>query len=621
SFEDEQVAALLNERYVAIKVDREERPDLDEIYMTAVQLMTGQGGWPMSVFLMPDRRPFFGGTYFPKDDRYGRPGFIRVLTSLSETWKNDPKQMTEGAEKLTEALRENARRDYAAAGELPTFDELLRQGANELRSQLDPKWGGFGSAPKFPRSMGIELLLRAFARFGDARHLEAATLTLDHMAMGGMYDHVGGGFHRYSVDDEWLVPHFEKMLYDNASLAALYVQGWQATGKAFYRRVARETLDYVMRDMTDERTGAFYSTLDADSEGHEGKFYVWQVEEIKAALGGRDGKEFCERYDITTRGNFEGTNIPHLSKPLEDELDVAGIAAVRANLDTLFHERLKRVHPLRDDKVLTSWNALMVSALAQAGLAFDEPRYREAAVRAMEFLTTTMMEGGRVLHAYRGGKAHIDGYLEDYAYLLAAALDTWEASFDPKWLERAREIAGAMMERFADPDGGFFNTAGNDPALITRMKEVFEGATPSPNGVAAYALARLAKYTNEPRYREAAEGSLRSFGLALGRAPAVVGNLVFAYAQLAGGPKEIALVGSDAQTTPLLDEVCSRYLPGRALARFDPANGDAPALPLLKGKDLVDGKAAAYVCENYGCKKPVTEPSELAALLEAAPAR
>lgn len=619
SFEDEQVAALLNEHYVAIKVDREERPDLDEIYMTAVQLMTGQGGWPMSMFLMPDRRPFFGGTYFPKEDRYGRPGFMRVLSHLAQTWKEDPKQITEGAEKLTEAVRENAKRDFASEGDLPPFEEVLRQGANELRSQFDPKWGGFGNAPKFPRSLSIELLLRAYARFGDERHLEAATVTLNGMALGGMYDHVGGGFHRYSVDDQWLVPHFEKMLYDNASLATVYTMAWQLTGKAFYERVVRETLDYVLRDMTDPETGAFYSTLDADSEGHEGKFYVWQVDEVKAVLGGNRGKAFCERYDITTHGNFEGANIPHLKQPLEDELSAGEIAALRADRDALFHERLKRIHPLRDDKVLTSWNALMVSALGKAGIAFDDSRYHDAAVRAMEFLTDTMMDGDTILHAYRHGKAHIEGYLEDHAYLLAAALDTFEASTDLRWLDTAVGLADTILDNFSDTDGGFFNTAVGDSSLITRMKEIFEGATPSPNGVATYALARLAKYTDEPKYREAAEGSLKTFALALGRAPAVVSGLVFAYAQLAGGPPEIVLVGSEEQIDPLMEQVRKRFLPGSLLVRIPGNDGAAlrERLPVLEGKQAVAGKAAAYVCENYVCREPATAPEQLGQLLDA----
>ncbi|MEW6777051.1 MAG: thioredoxin domain-containing protein, partial [Bdellovibrionota bacterium] len=620
SFEDEEVAKLLNANFIPIKVDREERPDLDAIYMTAVQIMTQSGGWPMSVFLTPDLKPFFGGTYFPKEDKFGRPGFIRVLHALADAYKNERGKVAENAERLIEAVRESAGRGLEGA--TPPFEAALKNAADQLRSQLDPDWGGFGRAPKFPRTLAIELLLRAHQRTGQERYLEAATLTLDKMALGGMYDHLGGGFHRYSVDDEWLVPHFEKMLYDNALLATSYLQAWQVTRKPFYQRVVEETLGFVLRDMTDPATGAFYSTLDADSEGEEGKFYVWKPGELKDVLGETEWGEFARIYGVTLRGNFEhGTSILHLVEPLETVFDEAKRETIRRQREKLFNARLGRIHPLRDDKVLTSWNALMVSALAQGGFALKDAKYLAAARRGADFLLTTMRApDGALLHTYREGKAHTSGYLEDHAFLLAALLDLYEASFEMKWLEEAKKIAELLVGNFWDEAGaGFFSTDGKDPSVLVRTKELFDGATPSPSGVAAYALARLSVYTGDKALAEKAEKTVKANGKAIDRAGSAVASLFFTYEMLAGSPKEIALVGrsNTEEIEPFLEKLRGRFLPGRALSILlkETADGGSSKLPLLAYKELVGGRAAAYVCKGYACERPVTEAGEFDKLL------
>ncbi len=622
SFDDAQVAETLNRLYVPIKVDREERPDLDAIYMTAVQLMTGAGGWPMTVFLTPELRPFFGGTYFPKEDRYGRPGLLRILHTLRETFDKEPQSVAEQAEKLTQAVRENSAKAFA--GEIPPFETALLAAANEMRSQLDPEWGGFGGAPKFPRPVGLELLLRAHARTGQDRFLEAATLTLDKMALGGLYDQAGGGFHRYSVDERWLVPHFEKMLYDNAQLASVYLSAWQVTKKPFYRRIVTETLEFILRDLADPATGAFYSTLDADSGGEEGSFYVWTPAELKKILGEKDGAFLAGLYDVTERGNFEhGTSILHLKAPLEEKFDALETARIRGLLNKLLSVRGGRVHPLRDDKVLTAWNALAVSAFAQAGFSLNEPRYVEAARRAADFLLSAMRTDGELLHVSREGKAHTGAYLDDHAYLLAALLDLYEATFDPKWIREAKSLAKQMIGKFWDTaEGGFFSTDGKDPTVFVRSKEVFDNATPAPGGVATHALARLSLYTGEKSLAEKSLAALKSSGKALEKAPSIVGTLLFAYEQLAGDPKEIAIAatGGVKKAQGLLDVVRGRFLPGRLLAFLDtraPGAAEIAAeVPLLAGRAPLDGKAAAYVCKGYVCRRPVSAPGDLEKLLD-----
>jgi len=622
SFDDAQVAETLNRLYVPIKVDREERPDLDAVYMTAVQLMTGAGGWPMTVFLTPELRPFFGGTYFPKEDRHGRPGLLRILHTLREAFDKEPQSVAEQAEKLTRAVQENSAKAFA--GEIPPFEGALLSAANELRSQLDPQWGGFGGAPKFPRPVGLELLLRAHARTGQSRFLDAATLTLDKMALGGLCDQAGGGFHRYSVDEEWLVPHFEKMLYDNAQLASVYLPAWQVTKKPFYKRIVTETLDFILRDLTDPATGAFYSTLDADSGGEEGSFYVWTPGELKSALGEKDGAFIANLYNATDRGNFEhGKSILHLKVPLEEKFDALEIARIRGLLAKLLAARAGRVHPLRDDKVLTAWNALAVSAFAQAGFSLNEPRYVEAARQAADFILDGMRKGGDLLHVSREGKSHTGAYLDDHAYLLAALLDLYEATFDPKWTSEAKSLAKQMIEKFWDTaEGGFFSTDGKDPTVLVRSKEVFDNATPAPGGVAAYALARLSLYTGEKSLAEKALAAIKACGKAMEKAPSIVGTLLFAYEQLAGGPKEIAISapGGMEKARGLLDVVRGRFLPGRLLAFLDAsapgAEQIAAEVPLLAHRAPLDGKAAAYVCKGYVCQRPVSAPGDLGKLLD-----
>lgn len=515
SFENDQIADFLNEHFVSIKVDREERPDLDQIYMEAVQMMTGRGGWPMSVFLTPDLQPFYGGTYWPPASRHGMPGFRQVLEAVADAWTLRRAEMLAHAAKLTEALRQNEAPDVGEARELD--DRLLEAAEEALMRAFDPQYGGFGQAPKFPQPIAIKVLLDRWKHSGDDNLLSAVTITLDRMARGGMYDHLGGGFHRYSTDARWLVPHFEKMLYDNALLAGCYLDAWLLTKHPLYAEVARGTLEYVLRDMTDPE-GGFYSAEDADSEGEEGKFYLWTPNEITAVLGPAAAATFCRVYDVTEVGNFEGRNILNLSRPIEQEAKLLArdtgstqteLAESRAKLLAV---REKRVPPGLDDKILVSWNGLMIDAFARAGAALSVPRYRDAAEQAARYILKYLRrEDGRLLHSARHGRAKLNAYLDDYANFANALLTLHETGPDGAWLETAVALAEVILSRCADADrGGFFFTADDHEPLIVRKKEFIDSPTPSSNGMTAMLLLRLYKHRPDERYRAGAESALRA---------------------------------------------------------------------------------------------------------------
>ncbi|WP_447980536.1 aldo/keto reductase [Candidatus Nitrospira bockiana] len=625
SFEDDRIAALMNEHFVCIKVDREERPDLDEIYMQATLAMNqGQGGWPMTVFLTPEQEPIFAGTYFPPTDRWGRPGFATVLTKIAEYWRQDPADLRRQAADLTERLRREMRvANPTAVGEAE-LDAAVVQYADEF----DAQHGGFGHAPKFPPATGLSFLLRRHARTGDPQVLTMVRRTLDAMAAGGMYDHVGGGFARYSTDERWLVPHFEKMLYDNALLAKTYLEAYQVTGDDAYRRVATETLDYIMREMTSP-DGGFYSATDADSEGVEGKFFVWTPEEIRAAVGNdENARRFCAYYDITPQGNWEHKSIPNTPRPLEDVARTLGITAqdLRETIERVkpqvYAARRRRVPPGLDDKVLTAWNGMMISAMAEASRILHDGRYLAAGEEAAEFLLRTMARpDGGLYRTYRAGKAHVSACLEDYAFLAEGLIDLYEAGAHEGYLDEAVRLAERMLADFADHEhGGFYTTAKDHEALIVRSREGPDGATPSGNAVAAMALARLSFHFAREDFRTAASQAIRAYGRQIARYPRAFAKSLCVVDLLLHGPVELAVIGTpgDAGYDALRVEIGRRFLPNRILAHHDP-QGPPARHPLTRGKGLVDGKAALYVCRDFACQSPITDPAQVGTALAGDP--
>jgi uncharacterized protein YyaL (SSP411 family) len=633
SFEDEEIARILNDHFVSIKVDREERPDLDQIYMAAVQMLTGQGGWPMSVFLTPELRPFTGGTYFPPDDRYGRPGFRRVLLTLADYWRTRRAEIDRAAAEITGHLRGLGRLE-PGEGELNAG--VLRQAGAGLARAFDPQYGGFGQAPKFPHPMDLRVLLRAWRRFDDAHALHMARHTLDHMAVGGIYDHLGGGFARYSTDARWLVPHFEKMLYDNALLTSCYVEACQATGEPLYREVVEETLGWVLREMTSTE-GPFHSTLDADSEGQEGKFYVWPMREIEDVLGAQDGAVFNAVYGVEPDGNWHdphghgpaGANILHRVKTFAQYARLHGMAEadLRALLGRcrrkLFEVRGRHVRPGRDDKALTSWNGLMIGALAQAAQLLDRPAYPEAAGRAADFILTRMRTAdGRLLRTWSAGsEPKLNGYLEDYSYLIDGLVSLYEATFGPRWLEAALELAGVMIDQFWDSEeGGFFYTGRDHEALIARGKDPHDNATPSGNAMAVTALLRLVKLTGRMDLRDKAEATLGLYRGLLASHPLAAGQMLIALDFHLGPVQEFAVVGdpSAEDTRRVLRAIRGGFRPNKVVA-LKPASGAAvedDLLPLLAGK-TARGAVTTYVCQDFACQAPLVGAEAVEAALGA----
>jgi uncharacterized protein YyaL (SSP411 family) len=614
SFEDPEIAALMNALFVNVKVDREERPDLDQIYMAAVQAFNnGHGGWPMSVFLTPDLKPFYGGTYYPPRDARGMPGFPRVLRELEKAWRERPGDVARVAEGMTEQLQSSAHA-VPAAGALAA--SLLDQAARSLARAFDPRDGGFGSAPKFPHPMDLKLLLRQHVRTGDAHALHIVRHTLDKMARGGIYDHLGGGFARYSTDARWLVPHFEKMLYDNALLAGTYLEAHQATGDPGYARTARETLDYLLSRMTGPE-GGIYSTEDADSEGEEGKYYVWTLAELAATLGPERAKSFAYVYDVTESGNWEGTNIlnlPHtiaqaaklLGRP-EDELHAA-LAEDRARLLAV---RDRRIPPGKDTKVLTSWNGLAIGPLAEASRVLKDERYLGAARKAAGFLLDRMRTPeGRLLHSYKDGQAKFNGYLDDYANLIDGLTRLFEASGEARWIESALELSQVMIAEFADPDaGGFFYTGKSHEALIARQRDAFDNATPSGNAMAATALLRLAALTGRGDLEAAGRKTLESVQYVMEQAPMAAGQSLIALDFLLAAPQEFAVVaGSDTgEYRAALEAIAARFLPHKvtAPAAAPPLAELVRNVPLLADRPAREGRVTTYICERFACREPV----------------
>jgi uncharacterized protein YyaL (SSP411 family) len=574
-----------------VKVDREERPDVDAIYMDAVQAMTGHGGWPLNAFLTPEGVPFFAGTYWPPEPRHGMPAWGDVLRGVARAWEEQRDDIIDGSQRIVGHLNATAAID-APAGEIDPA--TLDAAVTRLRQSYDAENGGWGGAPKFPAASTIDFLLRRGER-------QMALHTLRKMAGGGMYDQVGGGFARYSVDARWVVPHFEKMLYDNALLARTYLHAFQVSDEPFFERVARETLDWALRELRQEE-GAFASALDADSEGVEGKFYVWTVDEVRAVLDGEPADAAIEHFGMSAAGNFEGANIPVRATSDPERLDEIKAALLAA--------REQRVRPGLDDKRLTSWNALMISALADAGAVLGEERYRDAAVRAAEFVLRELRDGeGRLLRTYNAGRAHLNAYLEDHAYLLEALLTLYEATFDPRWFGEARALADTIIDRFGDAErGGFFSTASDHEALIARRKELEDTPIPAGGSAAAFGLLRLARLTGEARYEEAALGQIRLVHEMAPRHPYAFGHMLQAIDFLVADVREVALVGDDRG--PLEQVVREAFRPHIVLA-----GGPEDGVPLLAGRSPVDGHAAAYVCEHFTCRRPVTEPDELRALL------
>lgn len=610
SFEDAKIAELLNANFISIKVDREERPDLDQIYMSAVQLLTGRGGWPMSVFLTGDLKPFYGGTYWPPTSRMGLPGFAQVLEAVREAWVNRRPTLLEQAEQICSGL-EQAGNLARPAEELTTVP--LRNLEAALERSFDHRHGGFGGAPKFPHPMDLRVLLRRWRETQRPEVLHLVTHTLAKMSDGGIYDHLGGGFHRYSVDERWLVPHFEKMLYDNALLSIAYVEAWQATGHARYAGVVRETLDYVLREMTDT-AGGFYSAQDADSEGHEGKFFVWTRDEIRELLGDARSEVFCYVYDVTDEGNFEGQNILNKPKTIEQAARIRSreLDELQRELDAcraiLLKARQGRVWPGLDDKILTSWNGLMIEAMAMAGAALGEPRYLEAAAKAAAFLLEHLRgEDGRLLHGWRQGRARFNAYLDDYACLANALVTLYESDFNERWIDEALKLADVMLRQFADGKAGaFFYTSHDHEALISRHKDVQDSSVPSANAMSATVLARLGKLCARSDYLDAARGTLAAFQDVMQRHPTATGQMLLALSLLVEDTPEVVLLGQehDADTRQVLAELRRRFWPNRVLARR-PAQGNSAALAgLFAGKSLPAQGPALYVCRNFSCQAP-----------------
>jgi uncharacterized protein len=622
SFENEEIAALMNDRFVNIKVDREERPDVDEIYMNAVQMLTGRGGWPMTVFLTPDGKPFYGGTYFPPVDRHNLPGFPKILDAVARAYKERPQDVEKATSQILQNLDKMTHRQETAR-QLQV--ETLANAAASLAQHVDHTHGGLGGAPKFPNSMVFALFLRQYQATGNDLYLQMTTHTLRKMAEGGVYDHLGGGFHRYSVDERWLVPHFEKMLYDNALLTRLYVEAYQATQDPFFRQIAEEILAYVEREML-HPGGGFYATQDADSEGQEGKFFVWSRDEVMRVLGDEVGEIFCRYYDVTDVGNFEHQNILHPTLTLaqlaklfrRDEEEVRHLIAEAKQ--KLFAVREGRVKPGRDDKILTSWNGLMLSAFAEAYKVLGNPRYGEVARQTTDFLFANLCRDGRLLRSFKDGQAKFNAYLDDYAFFTAALIDLYEATFERSYLERAIEFTEILLTRFwDDEEGGFFFTSSDHETLITRSKSAFDGSIPSGNSVAVFNLLRLSYLTENQGYLTKAEQVLRLFYDAMEQNPFGFSNMLCALDFYLARPKEIVLLGD--KETPATKEMLARihglFLPNKTLAGYDPHDASAALPTLLAGKTQIEEKLTVYVCHNFTCSLPVTDWGALKELLEA----
>lgn len=617
SFENETIAQLMNERFVCIKVDREERPDLDEVYMQSAQLLTGQGGWPLSVFLVPDLRPFYAGTYFPPTDAFGRPGFPRVLASLSEAYKNRGDEVVDQARQIAEAIVQNMK-GLEREGRLSI--EAVNSCVSEILADFDDVHGGFGQAPKFPPAFALMLLLRQFSLTRDNRYLNPAIFTLDAMARGGIFDQIGGGFHRYSTDSMWLVPHFEKMLYDNALLSQVLLEAYQVTGRPDFAEIASRTLDFVLREMT-HPGGGFQSALDADSEGEEGKYYVWTPGQVKEILVEREAELFCNVYGITETGNFEDqTSIPYLSARMEDKAKLNDMplaefqAMLAAGRDKLLHAREKRIRPGLDEKVIVSWNGLMIQSMAFAGRVLGQSLYTNAAVKAAEFILENVQRDGNLAHSWGSAGAVGVAFQDDYATFAASLLELYAATGDERWVIEADELAAEMISRFWDSEsGGFFLTHDGHDTPLARSKSPVDGVTPSGNSVAVALLFRLGRLLGKNEYLRIAGDTLDRFGGIASRAPRAFENLLVSYLLVSQPPSEVVLAGDAPDSPDLLDLLgafSQQFQPFTVLAWNLP---ESRSLFVSKGRDSVS--ARAFVCKDYACQQPVSTPQELLELI------
>ena len=611
SFEDEEVAVILNKYFVAIKVDREERPDVDSIYMTVCQALTGSGGWPLTIFMTPDKKPFYAGTYFPKESKRGMPGIMDVLSSLGQQWIEERENIIESSEKIVAHIQNmDTKVNSAGLGEELGEDEI-HNAYDSFKSAYDRNYGGFGRSPKFPAPHNLQFLLRYWKNYNEPYALEMVEKTLEAMHAGGIFDHIGFGFSRYSTDQEWLVPHFEKMLYDNSLLASVYVEAFEATGKVFYKEVAQKIFTYILRDMT-SIDGAFYSAEDADSEGEEGKFYLLTTKEVASVLGEESYKTYCEHYGITNIGNFEGRNIPNLigknsnsiiSKDLEHELEEMR--------QKLFKYREKRIHPYKDDKILTSWNGLMIAALAHAGRVFNDSNYIEKAEKAMDFILSNMInDKGRLMARFRDGDVAHLGYLDDYAFTVHALIELYEATFNVEYLSKALELNVNMINLFKDEkQGGLFLYGIDGEQLIVRPKDIYDGAMPSGNSVATLNMLRLARLSASSELEKQAYGQFEVFAFKVKTIESAHAYFMTALLYSIVPGKDIIIVGEKQSndTKAMIKEINSNYLPFATVvinAGEDKLNAINPELIAHKS---LEGKSTAYICENFTCKEPVND--------------
>ena len=618
SFENEATARLMNENFVCVKVDREEHPDIDHVFMQSVQAMTGRGGWPLTVFLTAEGEPFYGGTYFPPEDAHGLPAFSRVLETVADAYRNKRPLVMDAAERLTSSIKQMSSIE-ASVG--PVSPDILDQAYQALVPQFDNQNGGFGLAPKFPQPMILNFLLRSYNRTNEPQALNTVELTLDRMAAGGIYDQIGGGFHRYSTDAHWLVPHFEKMLYDNALLSLLYLHAYQITRNPKYRRITEETLDYVLREMTDPK-GGFYSAQDADTEGEEGRYYIWTEQEIVDLLGQEEGALIGRYFGTSEQGNFEGRNVLHIPTVIDTFAVQSGIKAedllaiVERSKSKLLKAREQRVRPGRDDKILTSWNGMMLQSFSEAACILEREDYRRAAIASATFLLDELRDGDLLMHSYKDGKTSIPGYLDDYSLLIGGLLAVHQASFDQRWLEEAISLADAMIQRFWDreAEGLFYDTADDHSTLFLRPRDIVDSVKPCGGSAAADVLLRLSIITGDTEYESRAVAALSSLREQMTAHPLAFGNWLCALDFNLAAPKEIAVAGvyDKPETQALLRIINGRYMPNKVLVGVEPNEPYTPkAAPLLENRIMLDGRPTVYLCHKYACQAPTTDPEAL----------
>ena len=618
SFENDEIAGVMNKYFINIKVDREERPDIDEIYMAAVQMLTGSGGWPMSVWLTPDLKPFYGGTYFPPYDRYGRPGFFKIVNAIANAWEKDRANLAKSAEEISVSINDSF--GIKPGGEKINAD-ILQKAFISSKQSFDPQYGGLGGAPKFPHSMELSLLLRYFQKHGNADALKMVEFSLEKMAFGGIYDQLGGGFHRYSTDEQWLVPHFEKMLYDQALLVKSYAEAYQITGKKLYLRIVTETLDYVLERMTSPEHG-FYSAEDADSEGKEGKFYVWSKDEINKLLG-TDADLFAIAYDVSKEGNWESKNILRIHQDWEAVAKYFTMQAIamenkiKSCKKVLLKHRNKRIAPGLDDKILADWNGLMISAFAIGYKITNEPKYKNAALKAATFFKNEMLDSGILYHSFRNGTKKVPGFLSDYSFMIAALLDVYSITFELHWIKWATELSEIVEKQFAAKDGGYYFTRAEQKNLIARSKSPFDNALPSGNSVMVQNLVRLSELTGDEKYRQQAWETITSFGSHISQYPQGYSEMLIGLDYLLGPTKQIVIAGVEKQDLDkIVKTLYSRFLPRTVVIYNDGKAETQKLIPHIADKTFWDGKPQFYLCENFTCQLPVESIDELVTLLE-----